>query len=549
MPLTLTAPARAIMIQPLLSIVNLTLAFRGAADAEPAVRDVSFDVLPGEVLALVGESGSGKSITAQSILRLLNPSAARYDSGQIHFSGQDLLRTDERQLNRIRGGSIGMIFQEPMTSLNPLQSIEKQLSESLYLHKGLSRATARPLVIEWLQRVEIRDAAQRLKALPHELSGGERQRVMIAMALINEPDLLIADEPTTALDVTVQAQILRLLKRLQGELGMSVLFITHDLGIVRKLADRVMVMRQGEIIEQGVTAEVFDHPKTDYTRELLAADPGAPPAPIKQIKPLLQVANLRTWFAVNTGFLKRVKHYVKAVDDISFSLAEGETLGIVGESGSGKTTLGRSVLQLIKCEGDVNFTLAGEQAPHNLLQLNAKQMKPLRRHIQIIFQDPFASLSPRMSVVQIIAEGLKVYERLSNAELEARVIDAMQQVQLDPELRHRYPNEFSGGQRQRIAIARALILKPRLLVLDEPTSALDRSVQKDIIDLLQRLQREHGLSYLFISHDLSVVRSMSHRIMIMKDGKVVEQGAADAIFNQPQHPYSKALLAAASAPL
>lgn len=549
MPLTLTAPARAIMNQPLLSITNLTLTFHGATDATPAVRDVSFDVLPGEVLALVGESGSGKSVTAQSILRLLNPSAVRYDSGQISFAGHDLLRADERHLNRIRGGSIGMIFQEPMTSLNPLQSIEKQLSESLYLHKGTKRAAARAKVLEWLQRVEIRNAEQRLSALPHELSGGERQRVMIAMALINEPDLLIADEPTTALDVTVQAQILRLLKRLQKELGMSVLFITHDLGIVRKLADRVMIMRRGELLERGVTAEVFDNPKTDYARHLLAAEPGAPPAPLAQANPLLTVDHLRTWFGVSTGLLRRVKHYVKAVDDISFTLAEGETLGIVGESGSGKTTLGRSVLQLIKCEGDVHFTLVGEKSSRNLLHLSAKQMKPLRRHIQMIFQDPFASLSPRMSVLQIIAEGLKVHERYSKTELEARVIDAMREVQLDPELRHRYPNEFSGGQRQRIAIARALVLKPRLLVLDEPTSALDRSVQKDIVDLLQRLQREYGLSYLFISHDLSVVRSMSHRIMIMKDGKVVEQGAAERIFNQPQHPYSKALLAAANDPL
>jgi microcin C transport system ATP-binding protein len=436
-----------------------------------------------------------------------------------------------------------------MTSLNPLQSIEKQLSESLYLHKGTKRAAARAKVLEWLQRVEIRNAEQRLSALPHELSGGERQRVMIAMALINEPDLLIADEPTTALDVTVQAQILRLLKRLQKELGMSVLFITHDLGIVRKLADRVMIMRRGELLERGATVEVFDNPKTDYARQLLAAEPGAPPAPLAQANPLLTVDHLRTWFGVSTGLLRRVKHYVKAVDDISFTLAEGETLGIVGESGSGKTTLGRSVLQLIKCEGDVHFTLVGENASRNLLHLSAKQMKPLRRHVQMIFQDPFASLSPRMSVLQIIAEGLKVHERYSKTELEARVIEAMREVQLDPELRHRYPNEFSGGQRQRIAIARALVLKPRLLVLDEPTSALDRSVQKDIVDLLQRLQREYGLSYLFISHDLSVVRSMSHRIMIMKDGKVVEQGAAERIFNQPQHPYSKALLAAANDPL
>ncbi|WP_339896898.1 dipeptide ABC transporter ATP-binding protein [uncultured Gilvimarinus sp.] len=531
----------------LIRVENLTLTFRSAS--EPAVRNVSFALQDGEVLALVGESGSGKSVTAQSILRLLNPSAVDYSSGRILFADNDLLRADERHLSRIRGGSIGMIFQEPMTSLNPLQSIEKQLAESLYLHKGMSREKARPLVIEWLQRVEIRHAESRLNALPHELSGGERQRVMIAMALINEPAVLIADEPTTALDVTVQSQILKLLKRLQRELGMSVLFITHDLGIVRKLADRVMIMRRGEILEQGPTGDVFDHPKTDYARALLAAEPGAPPPPLTQSKPLLSVTGLRTWFGVSSGLFRRVNNYVKAVDDISFSLAEGETLGIVGESGSGKTTLGRSILQLIPSRGEVRFTLAGELTAHNLLQLSAKQIKPLRRHVQMIFQDPFASLSPRMSVMQIIAEGLQVHENLDKQALEARVIEAMNEVQLDPALRHRYPNEFSGGQRQRVAIARALILKPRLLVLDEPTSALDRSVQKDIVDLLRRLQRDYGLSYLFISHDLSVVRSMSHRIMIMKDGKVVEQGAAETLFERPQHPYSKALLAAANEPL
>jgi len=547
MPSTLIAPVRVIMTKPLLTVDNLTLSFIGAP--EPAVAGVSFALQRGEVLALVGESGSGKSVTAQSILRLLNPSAVRYDSGQVLFAGQDLLRAQERQLNKVRGGAIGMIFQEPMTSLNPLQSIEKQLAEALYLHKGIGSDAARATVLQWLQRVDIRDAEQRLQALPHQLSGGERQRVMIAMALINEPDVLIADEPTTALDVTVQAQILRLLKRLQAELGMAVLFITHDLGIVRKLADRVMIMRRGKILEHGMTHEVFTHPKTDYTRQLLAADPGAPPAPLSDCKPLLAVEDLRTWFASSSGLFRRVKSYVKAVDGISFTLSEGETLGVVGESGSGKTTLGRSVLKLIQCQGRVHFTFVSGEQSRNLLQLSAKQIKPLRRHIQMIFQDPFASLSPRLSVLQIIAEGLKVHERHTKAELEARVIEVMQQVQLDPEVRHRYPNEFSGGQRQRIAIARALILKPRLLVLDEPTSALDRSVQKDILDLLQRLQREHGLSYLFISHDLSVVRSMCHRIMIMKDGKVVEQGTADSIFNEPQQPYSKALLAAVNDPL
>jgi microcin C transport system ATP-binding protein len=536
------------MNQPLLSINDLTLTFNGAPAAQPALSNVSFELASGEVLALVGESGSGKSITAQTVLRLLNPSAVSYPSGRVMFAGQDLLSASERQLQSIRGKAIGMIFQEPMTSLNPLQSIEKQLGEALYLHQGIKREAARPKVLEWLQRVEIRAAEQRLGALPHQLSGGERQRVMIAMALINEPDLLIADEPTTALDVTVQAQILNLLRRLQRELGMSVLFITHDLAIVRQLADRVLVMRQGKIVEQGPTAAVFNAPQTAYTRELLAAEPGAPPAPLQQRKPLLTVERLHTWFAQKAGLLQRVKHHIKAVNGISFTLAEGETLGVVGESGSGKTTLGRSILRLINCEGEVYFTPPHETRPYNLLQLSAKQLKPLRRHMQIIFQDPYASLSPRMSVQQIIAEGLTVHERYSRAEREAQVIAAMQQVQLDPELRHRYPNEFSGGQRQRVAIARALVLKPRLLVLDEPTSALDRSVQKEIIDLLRRLQREHGLSYVFISHDLNVVRAMSHRIMIMQNGQVVEQGSTETLFNGPQHPYSQALLAAASDP-
>lgn len=537
------------MNQPLLSVNELTLTFRGAPAAKPALNNVSFALARGEILALVGESGSGKSITAQTVLRLLNPSAVTYPSGRVLFAGQDLLSADERYLNGVRGKAIGMIFQEPMTSLNPLQSIEKQLSEALYLHQGIKRDAARPKVLEWLQRVEIRAAEQRLGALPHQLSGGERQRVMIAMALINEPALLIADEPTTALDVTVQAQILSLLQRLQYQLGMSVLFITHDLAIVRQLADRVLVMREGEIVERGSTAAVFKTPQTAYTRQLLAAEPGGPPAPVEQRKPLLKVERLHTWFPQRTGLLQRVKHHIKAVDDISFTLAEGETLGIVGESGSGKTTLGRSVLRLIECRGEVYFSPHNETQPYNLLDLSAGQLKPLRRHMQIIFQDPFASLSPRMSVQQIIAEGLTVHERYSRAEREAQVIAAMKQVQLDPSLRHRYPNEFSGGQRQRVAIARALVLKPRLLILDEPTSALDRSVQKEIIDLLRRLQREQGLSYVFISHDLNVVRAMSHRIMIMQNGKVVEQGSTESLFNGPQHPYSQALLAAASDPL
>ncbi|WP_157497825.1 ABC transporter ATP-binding protein [Gilvimarinus chinensis] len=528
---------------PLLQIKNLTVAFAQDGTQRKVVEGVNLDLSSGEIVALVGESGSGKSVTAQSILKLLPAYSAHYQSGEILFEQIDLLQLSEAKLGGYRGNRISMIFQEPMTSLNPLHSIEKQLAEVLLLHKGLSRAKARPQVLRWLEKVGIRDAQRRLSALPHELSGGERQRVMIAMALITEPEILIADEPTTALDVTVQAQILALLKSLQQELNMAVLFITHDLHVVRALSDRVAIMREGKLIETGATADIFANPKEGYTRELIASDPGGAPIPVPARSPeILSVSNLRTWFPVYKGVFKRVADHVKAVDDISFTLREGETVGVVGESGSGKTTLGRSLLRLIESDGEVAY---GTHKRLSLLQLSARELKPLRREIQVIFQDPFSSLSPRMTVADIIAEGLKVHEPGLNKEaIEVRVIDVLTQVQLDAAARFRYPNEFSGGQRQRIAIARALILKPRLIVLDEPTSALDRAVQKEVITLLKRLQQEHKMAFIFISHDLDVVKAMSHTILVMKAGKVVETGSAEALFNRPQHPYTKTLLQA-----
>lgn len=530
---------------PLLQIKNLSVAFTQDNAPRRVVDGVSLELNRGEILALVGESGSGKSVTAQSILKLLPTYGAIYQAGQVLFDGQDLLQLTEAKLGRYRGNRISMIFQEPMTSLNPLHSIEKQLAEVLLLHKGISRAKARSQVLRWLEKVGIRDAERRLSALPHELSGGERQRVMIAMALINEPEILIADEPTTALDVTVQAQILNLLQSLQQELNMAVLFITHDLHVVRALADRVAIMCQGKLIESGATAEVFANPQQSYTRDLIASEPGDPPPPVAADAPeILSVSKLRTWFPIYKGVFKRVADHVKAVDDVTFSLREGETLGVVGESGSGKTTLGRSLLRLIDSEGQVTY---GANEPKSLLQLSKRELQPLRREIQVIFQDPFSSLSPRMTVADIVAEGLNVHEPgLTKEAVEGRVIDVLTQVQLDPAVRFRYPNEFSGGQRQRIAIARALILKPRLIVLDEPTSALDRAVQKEVITLLKSLQQHYKMAFIFISHDLDVVKAMSHTILVMKAGKIVESGDAEALFNRPQHPYTKTLLQAVS---
>ncbi|UTF60579.1 ABC transporter ATP-binding protein [Gilvimarinus sp. DA14] len=534
--------------KPLLQIRDLSVAFTQENCERTVVNGVNLELYAGEILALVGESGSGKSVTAQSILKLLPAYGAVYQRGEVLFDGNDLLQLSESALGQYRGNRIGMIFQEPMTSLNPLHSIEKQLAEVLWLHKGISRSDARSQVLQWLEKVGIRDAERRLSALPHELSGGERQRVMIAMALINEPEVLIADEPTTALDVTVQAQILSLLQSLQQELNMAVLFITHDLHVVRALADRVAIMCQGQLLESGTIGQVFAAPKHEYTRVLLASEPGDPPAPIAKHAPqILKVDNLKTWFPIYKGVFKRVADHVKAVDDISFVLREGETLGVVGESGSGKTTLGRSLLRLIQSDGRVEY---GTEQRRPLLQLSKKELKPLRREIQVIFQDPFSSLSPRMTVADIVAEGLRVHEpKLAKEALEERVITALQQVQLDPAVRYRYPNEFSGGQRQRIAIARALILQPRLIVLDEPTSALDRAVQKEVITLLQRLQLEFKMAFIFISHDLDVVRAMSHNILVMKAGRAVETGPAQELFNNPSHPYTKTLLQAVKSPM
>jgi microcin C transport system ATP-binding protein len=538
--------------QPLLKLDQLSVAFATEAGAQTVVKQVSLSIQRGEIVALVGESGSGKSVTAQAILRLLPEPPVQYPTGAIWFQGQDLLRGPESELRFVRGHKISMIFQEPMTSLNPLHNIEKQLAEAIWLHEGTGRAKARPKVIEWLHRVGLRDPEKRLNAFPHELSGGERQRVMIAMALINEPDVLIADEPTTALDVTIQAQVLDLIRQLQRELGMAVLFITHDLAVVRHLANRVAVMQAGEIVEQGPVAELFSRPQHPYTQRLLAAEPsGQPPAVPSGAPTLLKVTDLKVWFPIRKGLLKRTVDHVKAVDGVDFALRKGETLGIVGESGSGKTTLGRAILQLVASQGTVQYLGPGvellvgrNQAALALNALNHRQMRPLRRYLQIIFQDPFGSLSPRMSVAQIIAEGLRVHESLSAQAIDERVIAALADVHLDADARHRYPHEFSGGQRQRIAIARALILNPALLVLDEPTSALDRSVQADIIHLLRELQRRKQLSYIFVSHDLAVVRALSHRMLIMQAGRLVESGETETIFQNPKQAYTQKLIAA-----
>jgi microcin C transport system ATP-binding protein len=526
---------------PLLSVRDLSVAFgRGEREAL-AVDRVSFDIRKGETLALVGESGSGKSVTALSVMRLLPYPAASHPSGAILFKGQDLMRLRENDMRRVRGDDITIVFQEPMTSLNPLHTIEKQIGEILLLHGGLVGAKARARTIELLTQVGIPDPEGRLQSFPHQLSGGQRQRVMIAMALANEPDLLIADEPTTALDVTVQAQILKLLKELQSRLGMAILFITHDLGIVRKVADRVCVMKQGKIVEQGEVEAVFSAPQHPYTRELIAAEPKGDPAPLNPHGDvMIRTDDLKVWFPIRRGVLRKVVGHIKAVDGVTIEVRRGETLGIVGESGSGKTTLGLALLRLISSDGPIVFM------GNKLQGLKFKEMRPFRRDMQIVFQDPYGSLSPRMSVADIIEEGLPIHQpQLSRAEREQRVVRALIDVGLDPQTRFRYPHEFSGGQRQRIAVARAVVLEPTFVVLDEPTSALDMLIQAQIVDLLRDLQQRKNLTYLFISHDLKVVAALASKLIVMRNGKVVEEGPSAEIFARPKSPYTQALFSAA----
>jgi len=523
---------------PLLDVQNLRVSFRQDGKLSPAVKGISFHVERGETVALVGESGSGKSVSALSTVSLLGDTA--HVEGSVTYDGQQMIGASDTLLRKVRGNDISFIFQEPMTSLNPLHTIDKQLGESLTLHQGLTGTALKARILELLERVGINDAASRLGSYPHQLSGGQRQRVMIAMALANKPDVLIADEPTTALDVTIQAQILDLLKELKDSEGMGLLFITHDLGVVRRIADRVCVMQHGEIVEQGPTREIFDNPQHPYTQKLLGAEPTGSPAAVPEGADLIAKAdNLKIWFPIQQGLLRRTVGHVKAVNDASFSVRAGETIGIVGESGSGKTTLALAMMRLISSEGGITFM--GD----DVRKWSTKQLRNLRKDMQIVFQDPFGSLSPRMTCMQIIAEGLAIHKVDPGRDKRELVHDVMIEVGLDPATMDRYPHEFSGGQRQRIAIARAMVLRPRLLVLDEPTSALDMTVQVQIVDLLRDLQVKYGLAYLFISHDLKVVRAMSHRVMVMKRGDVVEYGDVDALYDNPQTEYTRTLLQAA----
>lgn len=524
---------------PLLAMNSVSVTFSQGNHKIHAVRNVSLNIHRGQALALVGESGSGKSVTANTILKLLPPKSTEI-SGSITFDGRTLHDANEEKMLGIRGAEISMIFQEPMTALNPLHTVERQIGEIIDLRQRLLPDARRKRIIELLEMVEIHDPENRLGSFPHQLSGGQRQRVMIAMAIANQPKLLIADEPTTALDVTIQKQILELIRKLQRDTGMAVLLITHDLGIVRHFSDQIAVMQGGEIVESGKTTAIFSSPTHPYTRKLLSSEPSGTPAQIAvDADEVITTERLKVWFPIKRGFFKRTVDHIKAVDDITLRLSQGETLGIVGESGSGKTTLAQALLRLIDSEGDIRL----HNAPIN--SLKRKHLRPYRRMMQIVFQDPFASLSPRMSVAQIIAEGLEIHFDLDEAEMDRRVCETLVEVGLQPEIRHRFPHEFSGGQRQRIAIARALILKPELIVLDEPTSALDRTIQTQIIDLLRTLQSKHKLSYLFISHDLKVVRAMSHRMIVLKNGKIVEAGNADQIFQNPQADYTRQLLSAA----
>ena len=509
------------------------------ADSGEVVHGIDLSIARNGITALVGESGSGKTVSAQALLRLQSPDGIDYSGGELLFEGRDILKMSEAELRSIRGREIGMIFQEPATSLNPLHRIERQVAEPLVIHGGVRRQDARPLVLEWLQKVGLRDAEKRLGAFPHELSGGERQRVMIALALINGPKLLVADEPTTALDVTIQAQILELIRVLQRELGMAALFITHDLNLARRIADRIAVMKDGRIIESGGTDEIFESPREGYTRFLLSGDDDDE-GPVPKAGGSAEAASvngLKVYFPVKKGFFRRTVSYIKAVDDVSFTLRGGETLGVVGESGSGKTTLGKALLRLQKSEGVI--TIDGLEVQ----DLDEKSLRPVRRKMQIIFQDPYGSLSPRMTVRNIVGEGLFIHNICAKAEREARVRAALSEVGLDdPDFLDRYPNEFSGGQRQRIALARALVIEPEILVLDEPTSSLDRATQFQVVNLLRVLQEKHGFSYIFISHDLRIVRSLCHSLIIMKAGKVVEAGTAREVFSNPRHEYTRTLL-------
>ncbi|HEV7253819.1 MAG TPA: ABC transporter ATP-binding protein [Mesorhizobium sp.] len=525
--------------EPILSARNLRVGFRTEDGVLEAVRGIDLDVHAGETVAIVGESGSGKSQSMMAAMGLLASNG--FAAGSVRFRGQELIGLSERKLNRIRGEKITMIFQEPMTSLDPLYRIGRQIAEPLVHHGGLSWREARARGVELLRLVGITEPDRRIQSYPHELSGGQRQRVMIGMALANDPDILIADEPTTALDVTIQAQILALLADLQKRLGMAIVFITHDLNIVRRFADRVYVMRAGEVVEEGPTQTLFAQPRHPYTKMLIEAEPTGRKAPVELgAPPLIEARNVRVTYRLGGGWLNGAPHEIKAVDGVSLNLAKGQTIGIVGESGSGKSTLGRALLRLAPSEGLIRF------AGQDISGLDRSAMRPLRRSLQMVFQDPFGSLSPRMTVGQIVTEGLLVHEpALPRAERDRRAVEALEEVGLEPGARNRYPHEFSGGQRQRIAIARALALKPRVVVLDEPTSALDRSVQKQIVELLRKLQADHDLSYLFISHDLAVVRAMADHVMVMRNGRVVEEGATERIFDAPRDPYTRALMAAA----